>query len=81
MVRAWEYCHNRLVCGIHYPIDIEAGRIAGTVIAQTIRTHDDDKAEYEARRKSVATCLACGTHDLRLKCAPPDAIPAASLYR
>ncbi len=41
MARAREYGHNRLVAGIHYPSDIEAGRIAGTVIAETIRTHAD----------------------------------------
>lgn len=57
MARAWEYGHNRLVGGIHYATDIEAGRIAGTVIAQTIMTHDDYKAEFEAAKQELRTVL------------------------
>ena len=57
MARAWEYGHNRLVGGIHYASDIEAGRIAGTVIAQTITTHDDYKTEYEAAKAELRTAL------------------------
>lgn len=57
MARAWEYGHNRLVGGIHYASDIETGRIAGTVIAQTITTHEDYKAEYEAARDELRAVL------------------------
>lgn len=57
MARAWEYGHNRLVAGIHYQSDIEAGRIAGTVIAETIRTHEDYKVEYEAAKEELRAVL------------------------
>jgi acid phosphatase (class A) len=57
MTRAWEYGHNRVVGGIHYATDIEAGRIAGTVIAQTIMTHDDYKTEYEAAKAELRGAL------------------------
>ncbi|MDE1993640.1 MAG: phosphatase PAP2 family protein [Rhizobiaceae bacterium] len=57
MSRAWEYGHNRVVGGIHYASDIEAGRIAGTVIAQTIMTHDDYKSEYEAAKTELRATL------------------------
>lgn len=57
MVRAWEYGHNRIVGGIHYASDVEAGRIAGTVIAETIRTHDDYKAEFEAAKEELRSVL------------------------
>lgn len=57
MARAWEFGHNRIVGGIHYPTDIEAGRIAGTVIAQTIQTHDDYKAEFEAAKAELRQVL------------------------
>lgn len=60
MARAWEYGHNREVGGIHYASDIEAGRIAGTVIAETIMTHPDYKAEYEAARTELRDALALG---------------------
>lgn len=57
MRRAWEYGQNRVIGGIHYPTDIEAGRIAGTVIAQTIMQHDDYKAEFEAAKAELRTTL------------------------
>ncbi|MBM7049355.1 phosphatase PAP2 family protein [Rhizobium lusitanum] len=57
MARAWEYGHNRVVGGIHYATDIEAGRIAGTVIAETIMTHDDYKSEYEGAKAELRAAL------------------------
>ena len=57
MARSWEYSHNRLVGGIHFASDIEAGRIAGTVIAQTISTHDDYKQEFEAAKAELRAAL------------------------
>jgi len=57
MARAWEYGHNRIVGGIHYATDIEAGRIAGTVIAETIMTHDDYKSEYEGAKAELRAAL------------------------
>jgi acid phosphatase (class A) len=57
MARAWEFGHNRIVGGIHYPSDIEMGRISGTVIAQTISTHPDFKAEFDAARAELRAAL------------------------
>jgi acid phosphatase (class A) len=57
MARAWEFGHNREVGGIHFPSDIEMGRIAGTVIAQTISTHPDFKAEFEAAKAELRAAL------------------------
>lgn len=57
MARAWEYGWNRVVGGIHYPTDIEAGRISGIVIAQAIMQHDDYKAEYEAAKTELRSAL------------------------
>lgn len=57
MKRAWEYGHNRIVGGVHYPTDIEAGRIAGLIVAQTISTHDDFKQEFEAAKTELRAAL------------------------
>jgi acid phosphatase (class A) len=57
MARAWEYGHNRLVGGIHYPSDIEMGRISATAIAQTISTHPDFKQEFEAAKAELRAAL------------------------
>jgi acid phosphatase (class A) len=57
MARAWEFGQNRVIGGIHYPSDIEMGRISGTVIAQTISTHADFKAEFEAAKAELRAAL------------------------
>jgi acid phosphatase (class A) len=57
MARAWEFGRNRVVGGIHYPSDIEMGRISGTVIAQTISTHPDFQQEFEAAKTELRAAL------------------------
>jgi len=57
MTRAWEFGQNRVVAGIHYQSDIEMGRISGTVIAQTISTHSDFKAEFDAAKAELRAAL------------------------
>jgi acid phosphatase (class A) len=57
MARAWEFGRNRLVGGIHFASDIEAGRIAGTVIEQTISTHLDFKLEFEVAKNELRVAL------------------------
>jgi acid phosphatase (class A) len=57
MARAWEFGQNRVVGGIHYPSDIEMGRISGTVIAQTISSHPDFKQEFEAAKSELRAAL------------------------
>jgi acid phosphatase (class A) len=57
MARAWEFGQNRVVAGIHYPSDIEMGRISGTVIAQTISTHPDFRQEFDAAKAELRAAL------------------------
>jgi acid phosphatase (class A) len=57
MARAWEFGWNRVIGGIHYASDIEAGRISGIAIAQAIMTHDDYKSEYEAAKTELRSAL------------------------
>jgi acid phosphatase (class A) len=57
MARAWEFGHNRVIGGIHYPSDIEMGRISGTVIAQAISTHPDFQQEFEAAKAELRAAL------------------------
>jgi acid phosphatase (class A) len=57
MTRAWEFATNRLVGGIHFRSDIEAGRIAGYLIAEKIMERDDFKAEFAAARQELRAAL------------------------
>ena len=57
MARAWEFGHNRVVGGIHYPSDIEMGRISGMVIAQAISSHADFNQEFEDAKAELRAAL------------------------
>lgn len=48
MARAREYANNRIVAGMHYSSDIEAGRIAGTLIAANLLTHAEFRVGFKA---------------------------------
>jgi len=57
MARAWEYGSNRVLAGLHYRSDVEAGRIAGTVMAADLMKRDEFKAEYEAAKVEIRAAL------------------------
>lgn len=57
MARALEFGENRIVAGMHFPSNIEAGRISGSVIAEVISTHDDYKTEFEAAKTELRAAL------------------------
>jgi acid phosphatase (class A) len=55
--RAAQYAGNRMVCGVHYRSDIEAGRIGGTVIAAFAMQNPQFRKELEEVRKEVRKTL------------------------
>ncbi len=55
--RAWRYGRNRIVGGVHYASDIEAGRIAASIIAQNISSHEDFKLEFAAAKTELRAAL------------------------
>jgi len=57
MARAWEFGNNRLVVGIHYASDIEAGRLSGYAIAAVLATHADYNKEFEAAKAELRGVL------------------------
>ena len=57
MARAADYAHNRVVGGIHYPSDVEEGKIAGSVIAAIIMQRDDFKSEFAQAKSELRADL------------------------
>lgn len=54
--RGWEYGQHRIVAGMHYPYDVDVGRIDGTVIAYALMKNPDfqkDFAEAKTELRSV----------------------------
>lgn len=57
MARAAEYAHNRVVGGIHYPSDVEMGKISGSVIAAIIMQREDFKTEFAEAKSELRADL------------------------
>ncbi|MGO4175694.1 acid phosphatase [Bosea sp. TAF32] len=57
MDRAWAYGWNRVIGGIHYRSDIEAGRIAGSVIAARIMEQPEFQTEFAAAKAELRKVL------------------------
>ena len=57
MNRAWDFAENRIIGGIHFRSDIDAGRISGNLIAEKIMEQPDFKAEYTPARAELRSEL------------------------
>lgn len=55
--RAATYGYNRVVAGAHFPTDVEAGRIAGTVIASVFFHDPRFLADFDRSRQEVRSAL------------------------
>lgn len=57
MERARAYADNRLVAGMHFPSDVEMGRIAGSVIAAVAMQQPQFEADFAAARMELRTAF------------------------
>ncbi|GAB3786803.1 acid phosphatase [Dyella agri] len=55
--RADLYAQHRIVMGVHYPSDVEAGRLAGTVLGGQLLIDPDWQADYAAARAELRKAL------------------------
>lgn len=55
--RADLYAQHRVVMGVHFPSDIEAGKLAGTVLAEEILSDAQWQADYNAARSELRKAL------------------------
>ncbi|MGB6452266.1 MAG: phosphatase PAP2 family protein [Steroidobacteraceae bacterium] len=57
LVRAGEYAYDRNVAGVHYPSDVEAGKLAGTALATLLLTCQPFESEEAAARVELRSAL------------------------
>ncbi len=55
--RASDYAHNRVIAGVHYPSDVEAGRTAASVIDNTLLHNPRFAADFAKAKTEVRTAL------------------------
>lgn len=57
MDRAWAYAENRVVAGMHFPSDVEMGRITGSVIAAVALRDPAFLADYAAAKAELRDAI------------------------
>jgi acid phosphatase (class A) len=55
--RGWDFGDNRLIGGVHYPIDIASGRIQATVLVALMMQNEQFKTDLAAARKELRGVL------------------------
>jgi acid phosphatase (class A) len=68
--RGRQYAHSRMVVGAHYPSDLEAGRIAGTLATQRLLQNRNFQRDLAAARAKLRAALG-------LPASAPDLEPQA----
>jgi len=57
MARADEYAFNRVVAGVHYPSDIEAGKLAATALVAFLLASPSFQQDYAEAKKELREAL------------------------
>jgi acid phosphatase (class A) len=57
LARSWQYAEARLICGVHYRTDIEAGRIAGTAMAAVALASPQFRERFAEARAELRAAL------------------------
>lgn len=57
LARAAEFAHNRVVAGVHYPSDVDAGRISGSVLAAFLFASPAFRAEEKVATAELRAAL------------------------
>jgi acid phosphatase (class A) len=55
--RAHDYAWSRVIAGMHYPNDLDGGRLAGTAVAVAVRNRPEFKADFEAAKRELRQYL------------------------
>jgi acid phosphatase (class A) len=55
--RSADYAHNRVIAGVHFPSDVEAGRIAGSVIDNALLHNAHFLTDFASAKAEVRAAL------------------------
>jgi acid phosphatase (class A) len=58
--RARAYAESRVVCGVHYPSDIEAGRTNGSALVAALHANADFRADMDKARAELVAARKVG---------------------
>ena len=58
LARALEFANNRVIGGVHFPSDVVAGRISGSLIASALMSRIDFKRDFSAAKDELRSVLS-----------------------
>jgi acid phosphatase (class A) len=61
MSRVRDFSQSRLVCGIHFPSDLEAGHMLGAGLVARLRANEDFRKDLEVARQELGAARAAAT--------------------
>ncbi|MGN6308122.1 MAG: acid phosphatase [Xanthobacteraceae bacterium] len=56
--RGFQFGQNRIICGVHWQSDVNAGRVVAAAVVAQLHTNADFKAQFGAAQKEVQVALA-----------------------
>ena len=62
MARVHDYSQSRLVCGIHFPSDLEAGHVLGAALVARLHADASFRTDLEAARAEVGRARSTGSN-------------------
>jgi acid phosphatase (class A) len=69
LLRGYAYGQSRVVCGVHWPTDVEAGRTVGAAVVAVLHANDTFKAQLAFAREELAKATLapanCGAAAMR----------------
>jgi acid phosphatase (class A) len=74
--RGRAYGESRAVCGVHWASDVEAGRVAASVVFAALNGNTAFRADMAAAKKEIAALRRTGVKPDAATCAIPDAAAA-----
>lgn len=69
LARGRTYGESRVVCGVHYPSDVEGGRLAATAVVAALRAQPEFLADMAEARREIAAQRAAGEQPDAAQCA------------
>lgn len=56
--RGFDYGQSRVVCGVHWQSDVNAGRVVGAAVVAQLRANPEFRAQFEAAQKELMAARA-----------------------
>ncbi|NKF20794.1 acid phosphatase [Solimonas marina] len=75
--RGMDYGESRLVCGVHFPSDVAAGRLIATAVYERVRRVEAFRRDFACAAAELDTPQSVADRALLAQCGPPPPVEPA----